>query len=351
MPRIERATVVAICGIAFALPLMAHAYAGTASRYIGDDYCAGYIFRDHGLVGGQGWFYLNWGAVPTTLLLMAITEPAGLWLTPLLPGLALAVWVGAGAWSIRRITGRFGRPWDVPSSLLLSELVVYVTVAGAPNVVQSLYLRIPLFEYVGPLIALTLYAGFLAAGSGRPPSTGRLVVSGLAAFVAGCLGPTYVVFQVTALVLAWILTRWLAGPTSRPALERLLVAGLVGSIAALAFIALAPGNAARQRHFPPPPTPLGVAKWTLLASAFMFVRPLLHVLRDSIGALAPRLLGTAPPWLPKGPCVGGALPARGCALPASAIGRLRVLRQPCSWLSLCSPPWRRRKRQLARRWS
>src|SRR6266540_1372078 len=141
--------------VLFALPLAAHAYAGTFSRYVADDYCAGYIFHDYGLIGGQRWFYMNWGAVPTTLFLMAVTEPAGARLTPFLPGFAIALWIAAGTWTIRGITARIGHPLTLAASLLIAELVAFVTIADAPNVIQSLYLRIPLFEYVGPLILAT----------------------------------------------------------------------------------------------------------------------------------------------------------------------------------------------------
>ena len=40
----ETAVLAAGCAL-LAIPLLAHAYAGTASRYVGDDYCAEFIFR------------------------------------------------------------------------------------------------------------------------------------------------------------------------------------------------------------------------------------------------------------------------------------------------------------------
>ncbi len=89
---------------AFALPLLAHAYAGTASRYVGDDYCAGYIFRDYGLIGGQIWYYKSWSAVPTTLFLMAATEPGGARLAAMLPAIALVLWLVAATWAIREMS-------------------------------------------------------------------------------------------------------------------------------------------------------------------------------------------------------------------------------------------------------
>src|SRR5437868_8208214 len=105
----------AAAGIPFMLPLLAHAYAGTASRYLGDDYCAGYIFRDHGLIGGQLWHYRSWSAVPTTVFLMAMSEPGGARLAPVLPAAVLALWLVSAIWAVRQLSMWSGRPWSWPS--------------------------------------------------------------------------------------------------------------------------------------------------------------------------------------------------------------------------------------------
>ena len=283
----------------FALPLLAHGYAGTASRYFGDDFCAGAVFRDYGTIGGQKWFYLNWGAVPTTLFLMALTDPAGAGLTRVLPAIAIVLWVAAGAWTVRQVTERIGNRLNAGASLLMAEIVVYATVSDSPNVIQSLYLRVPMFEYVGPLMALTLYAGLLARTSARMATTRWLIASGMMTFVAGSFGPVYVALQTMAVALALVVNRLLDRSNRGRTLERLLVVGLVGSIAALGFVALAPGNAMRQHSFPTPPSPLAIIKWSVLSAVFMFARPLLPLLRGTIATIVPRVLGLNPDWLPK----------------------------------------------------
>ncbi|MBI3494203.1 MAG: hypothetical protein HY047_20850 [Acidobacteria bacterium] len=312
---------IAWIGVAlFALPLIAHAFAGTASRYVSDDYCAGYIFKDYGYLDGQRWFYLNWGAVPATLLLMALTDPAGSALTPLLTTVALVAWVAALTWAVRRITEALGDRWELPASLLVAEVIVYATLQDSPNVVQSLYLRIPMFEYVLPLVALALYAGWIAARLKASPyeEDDRLVVarafqasvivSGVATFVAGSLGPTYVVLQTATLGLALILNR-LPGPKGpglhlfprdeHAPLKRVLIAGLIGSIAAMALVALAPGNAARQTHYPAPPGLVNLVTWSFFSTVFMFARPLLPLLRGAITAIVPHVFASQPEWLAK----------------------------------------------------
>jgi hypothetical protein len=282
----------------FAIPLMAHAYAGSGSRYFGDDFCASATFHEHGLIGGQRWFYMNWNAVPTTLFLMAVTDPAGVWITRVLPAVAIVLWVAAAVWAVRQVTGRIGEPADLPVSLLLAEIVVYATIVDAPNIVQSLYLRVPMLAYVAPLIALTLYAGCVARISARHQTTpGRLVASGVIGFVAGCFGPTYVAMQTTALALAAVLTRLLDRSGRSRTLGRVLQSGLIGSVAALAFVALAPGNAVRQQSFTSSPSVWAIVKWSVLSSVFMFARPVLPLLHGTIVAMVARVLPSSPAWL------------------------------------------------------
>lgn len=286
----------------FALPLVAHAYAGTASRYVSDDYCAGYIFRDHGYLGGQWWFYMHWGAVPATLLLMAITDPLGSDLTPYLTLAAIAAWVAALTWGVRRISQALGDRWDRLTALLVAEVLVYATLQDSPNVVQSLYLRIPMFEYVLPLVALALYAGWLCGDRSRPQSSPRpvpMIISAVAMFVAGSLGPTYVVLQTTVLGMGIVVNRLVNRGEGARAFERLLIAGLIGSIVAMAFVALAPGNAARQQAYPPPPGLVRLVALTFLSTMFVFARPLLPLLRGAIAAIVPHVFSFQPEWLPK----------------------------------------------------
>ena len=298
-PPLERTLLVLLC-VALALPLAAHAWAGMASRYVGDDYCAGYIFRDEGLLGGQRWFYLHWGAVPTVLALMALTEPGGARLASWLPAVALGLWIVAGAWAVRWIAAAAHQRWSAATSLFLAELVIFVTLQDAPNVIQSLYLRVPMLAYTGPLIFLSLYIGFLArAATRRSAAATTVALSAMLAFVGGSFGPVFVALQTTALVVAAAVNAFARRGDSRSTLQRLLVAGLAGSLAGLAFVALAPGNTARQRSFPTPPTPLLIVKWSVLSAVFMFIRPILPLVRHVIVALIPRLWGPEPSWLDK----------------------------------------------------
>lgn len=290
---------VALVGcLAFALPLLAHAYAGTGGRYLGDDYCAGYIFRDYGLIGGQVWHYKSWSAVPTTLMLMAATEPGGPRLAPVLPAGALVLWLVGATWTVRRLSFWSGRSWRWPLCLWVAEVVIYSTLQDSPNVAQSLYLRVPMLAYICPLVLLTAYGGWLAWMSGRNTRGSLPVIAGVVfAFAFGAFGPVCAAFLIAAIGIAWCVARLQPPSPRRDSLLRLLAVGGVGAVLALAVVAFAPGNAARQVRFPHPPGLTRVAVWSLLYSVFMFSRSFLPVLQSAIVGAIPYVMSSTPRWL------------------------------------------------------
>lgn len=287
----------AIMVVVLAAPLALHAYAGTFSRYLGDDYCDAAIFRREGLVGAQKYFYDNWGAVPTTIVAMALTDPGGLRLARMLPALALSAWVALLAWAVYPVTTRLARYGRWLLALCFAELVVFATIEDAPNVIQSIYLRIPMLAYTCPIVGLSAYAGFCVRAASRTASTPRLVASGLIAFVVGSFGPVYVAMQTTLLVLAEAAAWRSAASDVRRNVVRLLGAGVIGSLLSLALIAAAPGNTARSRFFPPRPGPTYVAKATVLATGFFLARPVIGGMKPLVAQAVPHALPQASAYL------------------------------------------------------
>ncbi len=271
--------------LGFALPLLAHAYAGTASRYVGDDYCAGYIFRDYGFWGGQWWHYLNWNAQPTTLFLMGLTAPLGP--MPWLSGLDLGVWVLAGTWTMHELSAWSRQVWSWPVCLLFAEMLIWATLQGAPNVAQSVYLRVPLLAYVVPLIGLTAYLGWLARLARLKSSRHRFVP--YAALALAAFGPVPAVLLTVMSALAFFI---------RPTRHPVVLPSLVGSFVGLVLVAVAPGNAIRQAQFPGSPGFVFVGIDASLSAVFLSIRPVLGIMKPALQAIVPQMLGSSPGWLP-----------------------------------------------------
>ena len=264
----------AIAAIVLAIPLAVHAYAGLFSRYMGDDYCSAILFRREGLLGAQRYYYDHMNAVPTTIVLMALTD----WSGPALPWLAAAVltaWVACLAWAIAPVTRWIAAPAPRLLALAVALAVVFGTTEDAPNIVQSLYLRIPTFGGTLPLAAFAALTGFCLRSAERGlGGHARLAGVALAAFAIGGASAVYSAVQTTAIAMAGLaLLAWERTPR-RAVAARLAAAALIGSIAALAVIAAAPGNAVRQSHFPAPPPWPDVMRQTIDYTLAMFARPL-----------------------------------------------------------------------------
>jgi hypothetical protein len=286
----------AIAGtIAMLIPIGVHAYLAKTSRYVGDDYCAAGVFNENGLVGGQVWFYKYWNAVPTVLALMAATHPGDVEIASVLPAMTLVAWFVAAAWTVRKLVALLGVACSWAIASLIAALALFATLETTPNIVQTLYLRIPMLAYVFPLFALTAFAGLIASLVARGAvSWVSLVVVGFIAFVLGAFGPVSVASQITLLTLVGLVALVVRSPTA----IRLLAAAFVGSFAALLFVVLAPGNASRQHMFPTPPGVFTIGKWSVLYTGFMFVRPVLGALHTTIVEMVPAVLGSTPSWLP-----------------------------------------------------
>lgn len=276
------------CAILFALPLAAHAYAGTFSRYMGDDYCASVIFRREGLLAAQKYYYLHWNAVPTTIAMMALTEPGGPALAAWLPLAVLMLWTGTLLWALLPFTVRLHprAPWLL--ALVLAEALIFATTEDAPNIIQSLYSRVAMIAYSGPLVAFGVFAGFCfrCADRDRLVRTPWIIGAALWTFIAGNFGPLYAAVQTVAIGAAWVSVAVLAAPPRLRRLSPVLAAGLIGSVAALVVIASAPGNFVRQSRYQAPPDLVGMIGQTTLYVFLMFARPFLR-LRGLIDRIVP----------------------------------------------------------------
>jgi hypothetical protein len=280
------------------LPLALTAYVGLYSRYIADDFCTLGSLRQMGFWGSQAYWYRSWSGRYAFTFVVNILEFVGSWVVPVLPlaclvGLTAGLGLAFRTWLRPRFEGVAGT-----MGLFLAGLVVFETVAGAPNLYQSLYWQTGVVTYVFPLILAAFYTALLLEkGRSSPPSRLMMLVSGGLMWVAVGFSETVGSLLVAGLVGSLGLVLTLMNPTrSRRRLALLLTAGLVGGGLGLIIMALAPGNAVRQSVLTP-----SADLWTLLAettrNAYIFsVRTVRgDPVRVLLSALAPMLLTSVMP--------------------------------------------------------
>lgn len=254
----ERLYLLAECAFAslLALALFAHAYVGFFTRYMADDYCSAGTLRTAGFLETQRHFYLVWSGRFSFTLSVSLFELLGTGVVPFLPAAALLCWLAATTWAVYELLSTSLGRRPLLHSFFLAELLVYATVGdNRGGVYEALYWQTGVLTYVAPLVLLTALAGAFARALrlGKNPFGGRLfpAVVFAAAFFNGGFSETSGLLQAGAFLAAFAAAAFLPGAAPR---RRLLLpplsAGLLGSLLALAVVALAPGNSAREAALP-----------------------------------------------------------------------------------------------------
>ena len=255
-------------GVAMMIPLGAHAYLGGFARYIADDFCTLGTLRKLGFFGSQVNWYENWSGRFTFTFIVNLTQLAGPKLTPILPALALALWLLVVTCLILRWQRWLRITASIILAFALSGLVIFATLEGSPNVYQSLYWQTGMLTYTLPLILLTAYLGWLLLFTDGVPDKNRhsweIPASGVATFVFGGFSETFVSVQTALLIALFILSTIMLRGKKRRQVNAFLGAGIVGSLLAMLVIVIAPGNLVRRGLMPPSPDPLELIKKSLM---------------------------------------------------------------------------------------
>lgn len=77
------------------LPLLAHAYIGSFSRLMADDYCSAVEARARGVFGATHYWYMTWSGRFIAHFLDGIAGVLGPRATPYYPAVGLLLWIAA----------------------------------------------------------------------------------------------------------------------------------------------------------------------------------------------------------------------------------------------------------------
>jgi hypothetical protein len=282
-------TAVAVATAAVFIALAAYAWRGTYTRYFRDDYVSAQAGIRHGPIGVVLDLRRTWSGRFSYFFLKAHFEKAGPWTPPFVPGLTLAVFVAAGVRTLRRAL-------DAPlaPALLTSAAMVFATVHGAPKVLAfdgPLMSESGALTYVLPLILFVLWLGLFAPGERWRV---RTAAGTLLMLFAGGLSETSLATQ-GAITGGALLACLILRDRQRAILAAF---GFAATLAALAIVGSAPGNAVRSGMSSGPlPLPeailetLRIAMYFLGAQTLPYGWSLLLVLVGGslLGSLSPRL--------------------------------------------------------------
>jgi hypothetical protein len=260
-----------VFAILFLVALIAFAYVGLFTRYMADDYCYVASVNQIGFTKFQRAQYIGWNGRFSFSFFQAVAGFIGPRIVPFLQLLAITCWLIAATWAIYQLALIAQWPQPLLTAFVIAELIVFSTLNGAYNIVQSVYWQAGMLTYVPPLVCLPLYVGLVLHGTRKRLVNSRalplVVVSFFLSFIAGGFSEPYSLLQVFGLLLAGTLIYKWAETTTRRAALPFIIAGLAGSVIALIIVVLAPGNKIRQSHFPAPPDLITLTKLSLYYAA------------------------------------------------------------------------------------
>jgi hypothetical protein len=87
-----------LLSLAFLSTLAVHAYLGTYSRFIADDYCSAGMAKRFGVLRAVWYWYLNWTGRYSASALDAVFGLLGPAVTPFVPAAVLFAWLVVLTW-------------------------------------------------------------------------------------------------------------------------------------------------------------------------------------------------------------------------------------------------------------
>jgi hypothetical protein len=235
----------------FAIPLAGYTINGSYMRYSGDDYCDTARLVKFGFLGAFRHYYLNEGGRFSAVLMGEIVGLLDPKANGVLPGLAIFLWVGGLAFTIRMGTKftPFAHSWL--EILLGAEFLVFITLYEAPILSQSFYWRTGLLAYLTPLIFTTYLTGFVFLQIKRDRlSPYTLLLIAFLAFLVGGFSESTVALSAGFWALVFITCFIMRNMKIAWASRAIWLSGsaLIGTLIAALVIFVAPGNTVRQLH-------------------------------------------------------------------------------------------------------
>lgn len=232
--------------------LSLHAYIGSYTRFIADDYCEAFFSRNLGLLRNIWYWYSNFEGRYSEFAGNYVLALAGTKGYPFLPSLEMISWgtiiILAVFWLQPKETRI--KLWQ---ATCLGVVLLFSMLLLTPYVDQSLYWWAGVGAHALPLVGFTVSLSiYLWCRARTFDRKGVILLAGLSfvlAFINGGFSETFTATQIVFLFL-WMLWLFLRKELNfhQPG-PFYLASSLAGGLVALVVVIISPGNATRQSFF------------------------------------------------------------------------------------------------------
>lgn len=276
------------------VPLILHAYLGSFSRFLGDDYCSAFQANRLGILRATWYWYLTWSGRYSASMLDGIFGVLGPNIVPFVTPLVIGIWlISLG------VTFNIIFPFDKNKALntsLLAASALFLTLNYTPHIRQSLYWGQGMRSVVPPLILGTLYFGVFFAIKNSNHQNRKInyfwyLLSFLLAIGIGGFSETYSALQLVVFGISLIALIAMYRYQFRSFEFLYFTSGLLGSALSFIIVITAPGNTFRAAYFPPHPDFFGILDISF-KSLVAYIVGLFSTFEAIVGFLGVFLLST-----------------------------------------------------------
>ena len=227
-----------------------HAYIGSFSRYLADDYCTSSVLKHLGFWPAQHYWYTQWTGRYAFILFLSILERFGPAVVPYLPAVYILGFLLAGTFFVHQLLQKISveLPWWI--SVFLAAMIVFLTFYTVPNIGQNLYWLTGSANYFLPIITFFLLLGLLMqqdhSFADQPAITKISLGAGIAVFSWLTSGFSEIITVIQFLVLLFV-NIYLRFFHSKKRLHFLWIIAFLSCFAGLIMMIASPGNAARMQ--------------------------------------------------------------------------------------------------------
>ena len=245
-----------IGAFAMSTALAIYAYLGTFSRYGSDDYCLSAFFRQDNLLKAMIFRYFNASSRYTNIVFIGLADKLFGWYNvAVLPALMLALFVFGLYLLLKELNTMIRWGWSYLMLFFVALWIAYFSITQAPDLYETLYWRAGMTSHFAPVVLIPFWGTFLLRqirkARNQSPSPWVLAGCFLLPLLIGGLSEPPTAVMITILGLALCAIWWWGDVPYRRSIAVILLWSLLGALAALMIMALAPANSIRMRTPPP----------------------------------------------------------------------------------------------------